>query len=734
MENKEQLNPNADANQAGEERLAGNISGEKQKEDRPGESIPSAEQPEEKKQETPAPVSGKSGEDKSEESAPAADTSAAEKQETPAPVSGKSGEDKSEESAPAADTSATEKQETPAPVSGKSGEDKPMEKTEAAELGKTSAADKQKKKAEDKQDDEEEEDDSDALTERYAAMSRDELVAAVEELVNHDDVNYIRKHIGFIKAAYRKLLREENLAAYEQRLGKDDALEESDAPSDLLTERFDAAFDKYKEKKAAHDRALEKEMHDNLRIKEQILEELRELIDSEEELKKTYDHFNSLQDRWRAVGAVPRGSKGTLWNNYHFLVEKFFDKVNINKELKDLDLKKNLEAKTELCEKAEELLLETSITKSFQQLQKLHEAWKETGPVPKDKKDELWDRFKAATDKLNKRRQEHYETLREEQNKNYAAKLVLCEKAEELIANLPETPRQWQQRTGEINELFKVWKSIGFAPKKVNNEVWNRFRSSLDTFFSNKKEFFKKYKDQQKENYNRKLNLCMQAEALKDSDDWRATTESLIALQKEWKEIGPVPAKFSDKIWKRFREACDVFFNRKSGHFANIGEKQEENLEKKKALVEKIKTYEYSEDSKENLDILKDFQRQWMDIGHVPIKQKDKIQAEFRKAIDEQFDKLKLNKKAKSTLSFRSKIENLKGAPNAGNIIQKERNFLANKIKNLEGDIQVLENNIGFFASSKKADVLKAEFEEKIEKARNEITLLREKMKILADS
>jgi len=226
----------------------------------------------------------------------------------------------------------------------------------------------------------------------------------------------------------------------------------------------------------------------------------------------------------------------------------------------------------------------------------------------------------------------------------------------------------------------------------------------------------------------------MQAEALKDSEDWRNTTDSLIALQKEWKEVGPVPAKFSDKIWKRFRNACDAFFNKKSEHFANIGEKQEENLKKKKELIDKVKNYDYGDDNKENLETLKEFQRQWMETGHVPIKLKDKVQSEFRQAIDEQFEKLNISKKVKSTLSFRSKIENLKGAPNAGNIIQKEKNILANKIKFLEGDIKVLENNIGFFASSKKADVLKAEFEEKIEKARNEIQVLREKMKILSNS
>jgi hypothetical protein len=577
-------------------------------------------------------------------------------------------------------------------------------------------------------------DDSDALIEKYGSMNREGLVVTIEDLVQNDDVNYIRNHIGFIKVAYRKLLRDENMAAYEQRLSKDKDDKPEEAVADELTERFDKAFNIYKEKKIAWDKALEKEMQDNLQVKEEILDSLRELIESEEELKKTYDQFNELQERWRTVGPVPRGSKSTLWNNYHFLVEKFFDKVNINKELKDLDLKKNLEAKTKLCEKAEELFLETSVTRSFQQLQKLHEAWKEIGPVPKDKKDEVWERFRSSTEKLNKRRQEHYDKLREEQNKNYAAKLVLCEKAEEVLTYNPETPKQWQERTNQINELFKVWKTIGFAPKKVNNEVWNRFRNTLDTFFTNKKEFFRKYKDQQRDNYNQKLNLCMQAEALKDSQDWRATTEALINLQNEWKKIGPVPAKFSDKIWKRFRQACDHFFNRKSDHFSNIGDQQNKNLKDKLDLIEQIKSYDYTDDNKENLNVLKGFQRTWMDIGHVPIKQKDKVQVEFRKAIDNQFEVLNISKKAKSTLSFRTKIDNLKNVQNADAIIQKERNFITNKIKNLQSDIKVLENNIGFFASSKKADILKAEFEEKIDKARNEIGVLKEKMKILRDS
>ena len=415
-------------------------------------------------------------------------------------------------------------------------------------------------------------------------------------------------------------------------------------------------------------------------------------------------------------------------------MEKFFDKVKINKELKDLDLKKNLELKTELCEKAEELLLEPSIVKSFQRLQKLHEAWKETGPVPNDKKEEIWERFRAATEKLNKRRQEYYDGLREEQQNNLSAKLVLCEKAEQLASQTPETPRQWLDLTNQINVLFKLWKSIGFAPKKVNNEVWNRFRTALDTFFTSKKEFFQKFKENQTENYNQKLNLCLQAEALKESTDWRRTTDELIALQHEWKKIGSVPSKFSDKIWKRFRAACDEFFKRKSEYFSNIGEMQEENLQKKKEIIEQIRTYAYSEDNSENLKVINEFQRQWMEVGHVPIKQKDKIQAEYRKAIDEQFEKLGISKKAKSTLSFRSKIENIKHTANADHIIYKERNYLINKINTLQNDIKVWENNIGFFASSKKADILKNEFEEKIEKAKQEITILEEKLKILRES
>ncbi len=583
---------------------------------------------------------------------------------------------------------------------------------------------------------EEEEED---LEEKYAAFKREELLVLLETLVQADDVSHIRRHIGYIKAAYRKLLKEENVLTYESRMGKvsgpdEEGAGETPEPPDPLNERFEQALAVYKGKKAVYDQAYEQQKQENLKQKEKILENLRSLIESEEELKKTYDQFRDLQELWRNTGPVPQGSKSTLWNNYHFLVEKFFDKVKINKELKDLDLKKNLEAKAALCEKAEELLLDSSITRSFQKLQKLHEAWKETGPVQKDKKDEIWERFKAATDKLNKRRQEYYESVREEQNKNHAAKTLLCEKAEQLSEVMPASPRQWQQYTDQMNELFSMWKTIGFAPKKLNNEVWNRFRAALDAFYKNKKEFFRQYKDQQTENYNQKVNLCLQAEAMQNSEDWHKTTEDLINLQKEWKKIGPVPPKFSDKIWKRFRAACDVFFNNKAAHFANIGDRQEENLKRKMDLIERVNSHAYGTDNTENLEVLKGFQREWMELGHVPIKQKDKVQAAFRKAIDKQFEVLNISKKAKTTLSFQTRIDNIRSSPHAGNIIYKERNYLSGRIHALESDIKLWENNMGFFASSRKADILKAEIEGKIEKARQEIAVMEEKLRMLREA
>ncbi|MCO5261438.1 MAG: DUF349 domain-containing protein [Lentimicrobium sp.] len=573
-------------------------------------------------------------------------------------------------------------------------------------------------------------------------MTREELVVRLEELVKQDDVNKIKGEVSQIKVAFLKLNKEfkheayQKLAAAAAEIEGDNESEESPViPDDEIEERFKAAFQIYKQNKGKYNEQQEKIKIQNLEAKNHILEELKVLISSEETLKKTYDEFKVLQERWKAIGMVPKTEINTLWQNYHFLVEKFFDKVKINKELKDLDLKKNLEAKIHLCEKAEELLLESSIIKSFKQLQQYHEEWKEIGPVPQDKKDELWERFRSATDKINERRREYYNQMQEGLEQNFAAKNILCEKAEQVISTEPDSIKGWQDSTNQITELLQVWKTIGPAPKKQNNEIWARFKGSLDAFFNAKKEFYNKLKEQQMHNYNLKIDLCVQAEALRSNTDWRNTTRELINLQNEWKKIGPVPRKQSDRIWKRFRAACDEFFASKSEYFKNVSGHEEENLKLKLELIEKVKVFEIGDNRNEAVETLKDFQRQWMEIGHVPIKEKEKLQTEFRTLINKHFEKLKMESISMGALNYKSRIERMaKDAPDAGRVISKERNFVQGKIQQLQEDIKLWENNIGFFANSKTANLLKQEFEKKIEKAREELQMLETKLKMLREA
>jgi hypothetical protein len=575
----------------------------------------------------------------------------------------------------------------------------------------------------------------------YEGLTREQLVEKLEELVKDSDVNAIKSSVSLVKVAFLKINKEFKQEEYKKLV---EQTEDTDAenPAEAITiaddpieERFKAAFNIYKQNKAKYNEEQEKIKVQNLEAKNKILEELKELINSEETLKKTYDEFKNLQERWKTIGMVPKNDINTLWQNYHFLVEKFFDKVKINKELKDLDLKKNLEAKIRLCEKAEELLLETSIIKSFKQLQQYHEEWKEIGPVPQDKKDELWDRFKSATEKINDRRREYYSEIQDGQEQNLAAKHILCEKAEQVLSQEIDSLKGWQDASNQITELLNIWKTIGPAPKKQNNEIWARFKSSLDNFFNAKKEFFNKLKEQQMHNYNLKLDLCLQAEALKNSTDWKNTTKELINLQSEWKGIGPVPRKQSDRIWKRFRAACDEFFAKKTEYFKNIQSHEDENLKLKLELIERVKTFEIGDDRNQAIEALKDFQRQWMDIGFIPIKEKERLQNEFRGAINKHFEKLKMDSVAIGAQNYRSRLEKInKDSPDAGRIISKERNFLLGKIQQLNEDIKLWENNIGFFAASKTATLLKSEFEKKINKAKEEVAMLEAKLKMLRES
>ncbi len=567
----------------------------------------------------------------------------------------------------------------------------------------------------------------------YISMSREQLTELLEEIVKVEDISSIKAEVAFIKVAFIKKEKEEKESFLNKFIEEGGKKEDYNPAPDKITERFNIAFGIYKEKKTRFNEDLEKQKQKNLASKIKILDDLKHLVESEEELKKTYDAFKTLQEQWKEIGLVPKTEINNLWQNYNFLVEKFFDKVKINKELKDLDLKKNLEAKMVLCEKAEELLLETSVVRSFAQLQKYHEMWREIGPVLQDKKDEIWERFRNVTDKINERRREYYEKLREEQEKNIETKAALCEKAEQVAELVISTTKEWQDQTVVLNEMLKAWKTIGAAPKKQNDELWIRFKTAVDNFFENKKEFYGKLKDEQINNYNEKLNLCLQAEAVKTSQDWKNTTMELIRLQQEWKKIGSVPKKYSDKIWMRFRAACDEFFSAKSSYFSNIGSMEEENLKLKKELIQQVKDYQFGTDNNENLTIIKDFQRKWMEMGHVPIKYKNELQQEFRDAINANLDKLQISTIEKNTIGFKSKFETIAHSPGAEQAIYKEKSFIVTKINAMKNDIKLWENNIGFFANSKKANVLKEEFLNKIEKAKQDIIVLEEKLKFLRE-
>ena len=584
---------------------------------------------------------------------------------------------------------------------------------------------------EDEDEDIEFHEDEEAVKVGYEQMSRDELLEALEKFVNEEDVNIIKSRIALIKVAFLKKTKAEKEERYQNFLTEGGDKEEYHPSEDPQEVKFNEIFDIYRQKRAVFLDSLENEKIENLRKKQEILDALKELINSEETLKRTYDDFRDLQDRWKDIGMVPKTEVNNLWQNYHFLVERFFDKVKINKELKDLDLKKNLELKIELCEKAEELLMESSIMKSFKQLQRYHEQWKETGPVPEDKKDEIWERFKTATDKINQRRRDHYKKLQDEQETNLLAKTALCEKAESLLAEEVDSIKLWQEKTTQFTDLFKVWKTIGPAPKKANDEVWERFKVALDGFFAEKKDHFGKLKDQQINNYNLKLDLCVQAEALKDSTDWRDTSRDLINLQREWKEIGPVPRKNADKIWKRFRAACDEFFQKKNEYFSTIRDEEGDNLRAKEILIKEVEEHNFDGDKGANLTVLKDFQRRWMDIGHVPFKEKDRLQNAFRDIINKQLDRLNISNNEMAIASYKTRFETIKSSPDSQRQVYHERTTLQTKVAKLREDIMLWENNIGFLASSKKANLLKEEFEKKIESAKQEVETLEKKLKIL---
>ena len=561
-------------------------------------------------------------------------------------------------------------------------------------------------------------------------LNKLQLVTLLEEIVQNADIQAIKDKVAAIRIHFNKLNKDDMENEMQQFLQNGGSEESFQHAEDPLEQRFNDAFSIFKANRAKQNEDLEKQKVDNLAKKQAILDELKGIIASDESLKKTYDDFRALQDRWKEIGPVPAAENSNLWNTYHFLVEQFFDKVRIGRELRDLDMKKNLESKIDLCEKAEELLDEKSMTKAFKALQKLHEDWKEVGPVPQEKKEEIWERFKAASDKINAIRREHYAKLQESQNANLEAKKALCEKAEELLNGDYTSVNAWQKKSDELSEIFGVWKTVGLASKKDNEEIWVRFKAAMDTFFQNKKEFFASMKDKQTENLERKTQLCIEAEALMESTDWKNATEQLKKIQEEWKTIGPVPKRHTDKIWKRFRAACDTFFNRKNEHFSGRRTEEEANLAAKKALLDEIKAFQLTASRNENMDAIKAFQKRWIEIGYVPFRQKEAINKEYRELIDGLFDAMRRNQNEASTNEFREMMEGWKDDPNAGDRVRKEGSKLQLRIQKLRDEIAVLENNIGFFSNSKNSELMRAEYEKKIKQAKEDLKVLEEKLKI----
>lgn len=568
----------------------------------------------------------------------------------------------------------------------------------------------------------------------YSHLTKADLIEELKAILENKSVNDIKTEVESIKVHFYK---KHNADIQELRKKHDEAMAEAEIPEpfhyepDPLEATLKHLLKEYRDKKARHNEELEKEKQDNLQRKYAVIDAIKTLIEPSESIDQAFTEFKELQSRWREIGLVPQTESKNLWDNYNFYVERFYDQIKINRELRDLDLKKNLEAKIDLCEKAEELLIDPNIIEAFKKLQTLHASWGETGPVPKEQKEEIWLRFKEATTKINKAYQDHFEKIKLEQENNLKAKTMLCEKAEEIAEGAYAVFKDWAAKSDEILDLQKLWKLIGFAPKKHNNLIYQRFREACDRFFNAKREFFSKIKEEQENNLQLKEDLCVLAESLKDSSEWAKTTDEFIKLRDRWKEIGPVPRKNSDAVWKRFRAACDTFFNRKSEFFTTRDKKEEENLGLKNTLIAEIKAFELTDVPSENLDALKDFQKRWTEIGHVPIKEKDQVIKAYREAINEKFAMLSADEKRTQQARFRQKIDNFQHSGKPGSKVRFEKEKLLQKLQKVESDIVLLENNIGFFAKSKNAEAMIKDIEGKIEKSKEQAQMLREKLAML---
>ncbi len=572
----------------------------------------------------------------------------------------------------------------------------------------------------------------------YSSMSLAELSQQFEQLAESEDRMSKSKEAEAIKSAFYKKLSKEKSAAglgASEEIPEDENAEvsaevaepeqeaedksQSTNPFAILENGFKAIYIKYKKERAEYNKKVEAEREENLKKKQAVVDELKALVEKQDDLGTAFPAFRELQARWRAVGPVPVQNFRNLNDTYQFYVEQFYDKVQINRDLRDLDFKKNLEAKEEFCQAAERLSENENVVDAFNELQKLHEQWKEFGPVAKEFREQIWDRFKAATSVINKRYQAFFEEQKAHQAENLTAKTALCEKVEAIASKEDiKSSNEWNALSKEIEDIQKEWKKIGFASKKDNQKIYDRFRAACDKFFGRKREFYVQFKDNMNENLEKKLAIIAEAEALKVSTEWKKTTDRFINLQSQWKEIGAVPRKKSEQLWKRFRAACDEFFAERDKH-SSPENNYAANLRLKKALIEEINAY-VPVDSASDAEARQKFASRWQEIGFVPFKEKDKITKAYNEAMSSKF-----NVQPRSGRGTQQRAS----APG-----KSEKDRLIQKYNKLQQDLDTYENNIGFFAMSKNSQPLIAQMQSRIEEVKNDLKKLEEQIHSLEET
>lgn len=563
-------------------------------------------------------------------------------------------------------------------------------------------------------------------------LTKEEILNRLQALVDAP-IETVRGEVESLKQAYYKIRRNEvdelRKAFVEQGGDEKDFTAPEDTQENFLKELLGS----YKEKKAAYLAEEEKQKAENYEIKLQLIEQLKMLCESQDDFNKLYNEFKDIQQKWKEIKLVPEEHANELWKEYQTYSEAFYDLIKINNQFRDYDFKKNLELKTALCEAVEKLQDEKDIISAFHQLQKLHQQWREIGPVAKELREELWGRFKAASTVINKRHQQHFENLKAKEQENLVAKTAICEEIEGIDYAALQTFKDWDEKNNEVLVLQQKWRTIGFTPKKHNTKIFERFRAACDVFFTKKTEFYKSIKAEMEKNLEKKRALCEKAEALKDSTDWKGTTEKMIALQKEWKTIGQVTRRHSDSIWKRFITACDYFFDNKNKNVSSQKSEEQTNLEAKKALIEKVKTMDESLDTEEAITTLKEWIAEWNEIGHVPFKEKDKVYKAFHEAVDAQFDRLKVDQRDRRMKSYRNNVSEMAGKGKGK--LYSERDRLMRTYERMKNDLQTYENNIGFLTiSSKGGSGLVKEMERKIEKLKAEMELTVKKIEAIDEN